>query len=318
MIKKSGLAAAAFGAVAMAFSGGASAAFPEKDITFIIPYGPGGGFDTYVRKIAPVMQKYLPNKVNVIPKNVAGAGGKKALNVLYRAKPNGRNIAVFNMPGMLLDKILGKKTTFDIDKFVWLGRIAQSKYVLTVGAKGKYQSIKSLMKAKKLKYAVTSPSSGSYVAGKIMADAMKMNVKFLTGYKGSSKISLSIIRGDTHLSLFNTRSYAKWAKGGDLKAVLSFEKKSPFKGVPTAAEVGFPALELLTIERVVGTTPGTPKKIATILSTALFSALNDPKIQGWHKKTRRPIDPLPAKATAKLLKASAEFFQQYKGVLSSK
>ncbi|MBT7527049.1 MAG: tripartite tricarboxylate transporter substrate binding protein, partial [Rhodospirillales bacterium] len=47
MIKKSGLAAAAFGAVAMAFSGGASAAFPEKDITFIIPYGPGGGFDTW-------------------------------------------------------------------------------------------------------------------------------------------------------------------------------------------------------------------------------------------------------------------------------
>jgi tripartite-type tricarboxylate transporter receptor subunit TctC len=315
MIRKLGLGAAAFGAVAMAMSGSASAAFPEKDITFIIPYGPGGGYDTYVRKIAPVMEKYLPNKVNVVPKNVAGAGGKKALNVLYRAKPNGYNIAVFNMPGMLLDKILGKKATYDIDKFTWLGRIAQSKYVLTVGTKGKYQSIKALQKAKGLKYAITSYNSGAYVAGKIMAKALGMKIKFLPGYKGSAKISLSIVRGDTHLSLFNTRSYAKWAKGGDLKAVLSFEKKSPFSGVPTAAGIGHPSLEALTIERVVGTTPGVSKNVQKVLSKALFSALNDPAIQKWHKKTGRPIDPLGGPETGKLLQDLAKFFTKYKSVL---
>ena len=147
MIKRIGLGAAAFGAVALTMAGTAGAAFPEKNITFIIPYGPGGGFDTYVRKIAPVMAKHLGGKVNVVPKNVAGAGGRKALNVVYRAKPNGYTIAVFNMPGMLLDKILGRKTTFDIDKFTWLGRIAQSKYVLAVGKKSPYQSVKALQKA---------------------------------------------------------------------------------------------------------------------------------------------------------------------------
>ena len=146
MIKSIGMGAAAFGAAALVAAGTASAAFPEKNITFIIPYGPGGGFDTYVRKIAPVMAKHLGGKVNVVPKNVAGAGGRKALNVLYRAKPDGYNIAVFNMPGMLLDKILGKKQSYDIDKFTWLGRIAQSKYVLTVGKKSPYQDIKSLQK----------------------------------------------------------------------------------------------------------------------------------------------------------------------------
>ncbi|MDX1483658.1 MAG: tripartite tricarboxylate transporter substrate binding protein [Alphaproteobacteria bacterium] len=315
MIKRFGIGTAVFGAFALATAGTAGAAFPEKNITFIIPYGPGGGFDTYVRKIAPVMEKYLPNKVNVVPKNVAGAGGRKALNVLYRAKPDGYNIAVFNMPGMLLDKILGKKSTYDIDRFTWLGRIAQSKYVLTVGTKGKFQSVKDLKAAKNLKYAVTSTNSGSYVAGKIMAKATGMDIKFLPGYKGSAKISLSIIRGDTHLSLFNTRSYAKWAKGGDLKAVLSFEKKSPFAGVPTAAEVGHPELEALTIERVVGTTPGVPADKAKVLSDALFAALNDPAIQAWHKKTKRPIDPLRGPETGKLLQDLAQFFTKYKDVL---
>ncbi|MCZ6448423.1 MAG: tripartite tricarboxylate transporter substrate binding protein, partial [Alphaproteobacteria bacterium] len=73
MIKPIGLGAAALGAVTLALAGTAGAAFPEKNITFIIPYGPGGGFDTYVRKISPVMQKYLGGKINVVPKNVAGA-----------------------------------------------------------------------------------------------------------------------------------------------------------------------------------------------------------------------------------------------------
>lgn len=315
MIKRIGVASVAFGAAALAIAGTAGAAFPEKNITFIIPYATGGGFDTYVRKVAPVMAKHLGGKVNVIPKNVAGAGGRKALNVLYRAKPNGYNIAVFNMPGMLLDKILGKKTGYDIDKFTWLGRIAQSKYVLAVSKKSPYQDIKSLQKAKGLKYAITSKASGSYVAGKIMAKAMGMDIKFLPGYKGSSKVSLSMVRGDTHLSLFNTRSYAKWAKGGDIKAALSFEPKSPFPGVPTAREVGHPKLEALTIERVVGTTPGVSSAVQKKLSDALFAALNDPSIQAWHKKTKRPIDPLSGPDTAKLLAHLTEFFTEYKDIL---
>lgn len=315
MIKRFGLGAAAFGAVTLAVAGTAGAAFPEKDITFIIPYGPGGGFDTYVRKVSPVLAKHLGGKVNVIPKNVAGAGGRKALNVLYRAKPDGYNIAVFNMPGMLLDKILGKKTAYDIENFTWLGRIAQSKYVLSVGKKSPYQDIKALQKAKGLKYAVTSTASGSYVAGKIMAKAMDMDVKFLTGYKGSAKISLSMVRGDTHLSLFNTRSYAKWAKGGDIKAVMSLEPKSPFPGVPTARELGYPKLEALTIERVVGTTPGVSKDIQKTLSDALHKTLNDPEIQAWHKKTGRPIDPLKAEETEKLLADRAKFLEGYKDIL---
>ena len=318
MIKRIGLSAAAFGAVTLATASMAGAAFPEKKITFIIPYGPGGGFDTYVRKIAPVMQKHLGGKVNVIPKNVAGAGGKKALNVLYRAKPNGYTIAVFNMPGMLLDKILGKKSSYDIDRFTWLGRIAQSKYVLAVGKKSPYQSVKALQKAKRLKYAITSYNSGAYIAGKIMAKALGMNIKFLPGYKGSAKVSLSMVRGDTHLSLFNTRSFAKWAKGGDIKGVLSYEKKSPFAGVPTVAEIGHSSLEALTIERVVGTSPGVSANVQKVLSDALYAALTDPAIQKWHKKTGRPIDPLSGPETGKLLNNLTQFFTKYKSVLKKK
>ena len=104
-------------------------------------------------------------------------------------------------------------------------------------------------------------------------------------------------------------------KGGDLKAVLSFEDKSSFKGVPTAASIGQKELELLTIERVVGTTPGVPANVQKILSDALYNALMDPEIQGWHKKTKRPIDPLTSADTGKLINDLSVFYTKYKNVL---
>ena len=315
MMKKVGLGIAAFAALGLVGLTTAHAKFPEKNITFIIPYGPGGGFDTYVRKVAPLMEKHLGGKVNVIPKNVPGAGGRKVIASVYRAKPNGYTIAIFNMPGMLLDKILGKKTKFDIEKFTWLGQLAISPYMLAVGTKSPYQSIKALQNAKGLKYAVTSPSSTSYVAGKIMAQALGLNIKFLTGYKGSAKISLSLIRGDTHLSLFSNRSFAKYAKGGDVKGVLSFEKKSPVKGVPTVADIGHSALGVLATERIVGSTPGLPKNIRKVLATALFKAANDPDMKAWSKKTRRALNPRNAKQTSKRVGELVKFYQKYRSVL---
>lgn len=317
MIRKSLLAATVLGAAA-AMSGSAFAAFPEKNITFIIPYGPGGGFDTYVRKLAPMMEKYLPNKVNVIPKNVDGAGGRKAISDLWRAKPNGYTIAIFNMPGMLLDKIIGKKTRYEIENFTWLTRIAVTPYTLAVNSKGPYTTLDALKKARGLKYPVTSPASTAAVAGLIMANAIGLDVKLLPGYKGSAKTSLSIIRGDTHLSLFANRQYAKYAKGGDLKAVLSLEDKSPWPGVPTVGDIGHPELTALATERIVGTAPGTPHAIAKVLEDALVKGGYDPSIQAWAKKGKRPLNPTSAADTKKRVDHLITFYSKFKSILAAK
>ena len=82
-----------------------------------------------------------------------------------------------------------------------------------------------------------------------------------------------MIRGDTQLSLFAVSSFAKYAKSGDLKAALVLDDKSPWKGAPTAAEVGHPELTALATGRYVGTTPGTPPAIAKVLETALLKAM---------------------------------------------
>ena len=55
--------------------GTATADWPEKPIKFVVPYSTGGGFDVYVRAVAPEMEKILG--VPVVPENIPGAGGQK-------------------------------------------------------------------------------------------------------------------------------------------------------------------------------------------------------------------------------------------------
>ena len=102
--------------------GSAGAAdFPTRNITIIVTFSPGGGFDAIARAVGRSMKKYLPEDVHVIIKNVTGAGGVRGTVAAYRAKPNGYTIAHLQANGMLgLQMLRGaKKIGFDINKYTW-------------------------------------------------------------------------------------------------------------------------------------------------------------------------------------------------------
>src|SRR5215831_14870859 len=82
----------------------AAANFPAKNIQFIIPYAPGGGFDTFVRFIAPVMETHLPRRTNIVPNNITAGSGSRGISQLYRSKPDGYTIGIFDVPGMFIQQ----------------------------------------------------------------------------------------------------------------------------------------------------------------------------------------------------------------------
>ena len=99
------------------------AQYPQKNIEFLIPFAPGGGFDRTVRLVAPFMEKTLAKPVEVLPKNVRGAGGRRALGTLYRAKPDGYLISIMNSPGAAIPVLLGEKVEYDLARFAWVAKI---------------------------------------------------------------------------------------------------------------------------------------------------------------------------------------------------
>lgn len=317
MIKKTLLAGAALAFMAAGFAQPAAASgFPEKDIIFIIPFSPGGGMDSTARQLARVMSKYLPHKVNVVPKNVPGAGGKKGYGQLVRAKADGYTISVINMPGAAVPQLSGQKVSYDITKIVWVGRMSTSPYLLGVSAKSSIKSFKQIQNlGRALKFAHTGFGSTAFHASKIIKLAGGFEATHLTGYKGSKSYIVAIIRGDAEAAMAPTQTFAKFVQSGDIRGIVTFEEKSSFPGVPTIAEVGLPNLTGLGVERMVGAPPGTPADIIKILSDALGKAAADPESLAWAKKTKRPFGHLTASQTQAAVDRALANFAKYPGAL---
>ena len=96
----------------------------------MIPYSPGGGFDTIVRNFAPALEKALG--AEVVPENIPGAGGTKGAATVARAKPDGYTIGVFNIPGFTVNQVIGKNMGFDLNEITWIASLATSRYGIAV------------------------------------------------------------------------------------------------------------------------------------------------------------------------------------------
>ena len=308
------------GALALAMvmaPGAAPAAYPEKDITFVIPFSAGGGFDTYVRAVVPAMEKYLPNKVNIIPTNVAAAGGAKGASQVYRAKPDGYTIGVFNIPGQFVLQQQGE-SGYDLNRISWLGSLGRDTYGIAVGWNSPIKSVaelKGLGATRKLKFTSTGPASTVYGATLIASELLGMAPEVITGYKGSSDYLLGAVRGDGDAAIA-TLPYLRRMQGSQtLRVLATFEPHGTFQGVQDATALGQPDLAQVTLERLVGGPPGLPDNIRTVLAEALRKAEQDPAVKAWAAAADVELTAASPDQAAATLRDQAAFFDKWKKYL---
>jgi tripartite-type tricarboxylate transporter receptor subunit TctC len=312
------LALAAAAAVALA-AVPAQAAWPEKNIDFVIPFGAGGGFDRTVRLISPYVEKYLPSKVEVLPKNVPGAGGARGMTMTYRAKPDGYTISIANMPGAALPGLLGEPNEYDLQKYTWIARLATAEYVLGASAKSNIRTVADLKSfGKPIKFTSTDASSTGYAATVIMGAVIGYKVHHLLGYSGSTEFIVAAVRGDGEATVAPVASIKQFVQSGDMRAVFSTEQKSTLPGVPTVAAAGYPELTGLAVDRFVVAPPGLPAAIAEALSNAFMKAMADPALIEAAEKAGEPFSGLPPAAAKESAERSIALYLKYKDALAKK
>lgn len=301
--------ACAFGAVAAHAAG-----YPERDITFIIPYGPGGTFDTYVRAISGALERHLPNKVNVVPTNMPGANGAKAVSAMMRAKPDGYTIAIFDIPGELLPQIANEKNPpYDLRTITWLASVGSDNYGIAVNAASPIKSIADMQKlGRPVKLTTTGPGTSSYLMAQIAMDALGVPVSIVSGYRGSSEYMIGAIRGDGDGTVAVVPMLQKYKESGDLKMVAVMAEKSPFEGVADAAALGKPELSQLAIRRLIGGPPSMPDDVRKKLEEALLKAMKDPETVRAVEAVGARMVPESGARAAEVLSKSIDFYNGYR------
>src|ERR1700722_6445030 len=295
---------------------GIAAGFPERDITFIIPNQVGGGFDAYVRAIAPAMEKYLPNKVNIVPLNIPAGGGAKGVNQLYRARPDGYTIGILNIPGLFVLQERGGG--YDLNRFTWLAGLGKDAYGLAVAFNSPIKSVadlQQLSKTRPVKFTTTGPDGTAYGVTMIATELLGIKLQLITGYKGSSEYVAAAVRGDGDAVITNLPILERFEQGQSLRLIASFTTDGTRSDVPNATALGQPQLADIMVERMVAAPPNLPPDIKKILVEALDKAVKDPAVVAIFEKNGMGLSLQSPDEVAADVRSQANFFDKWRKYL---
>ena len=285
---------------ALSFGGPAFAEWPEKPIRLIVPYSPGGGFDTFARAFAPELEQALGT--DIIIDNVPGAGGRRGLQTMLKAKPDGYTITMFNVPGIVIAQVTGKLKAVDLNDIAWISSVSKANYSLVLSAKSDIGNLNDLCNlGRPAKFSATGPGSSSHTAAVVLMETASCPFTLVTGYEGSTEAALAVIRGEVDAMVTGIDSSSKFVVSGDAKIGLTFSADRMFDDVEAAGEIGDPELESLAQIRMFGAPPETPGDIIKKFSDAFEKAANSDRLVVWSQSANRPITFLNSEETAKTI-----------------
>src|SRR6201988_1793201 len=100
----------------------AFAAYPERPITMLVAYPPGGGTDLIARALAPFIEKYLGGGARIVVVNRPGAGGEVGFAALANSAPDGYTVGFVNTPPLLTIPI-ERVAQFTWQRYEYVGNI---------------------------------------------------------------------------------------------------------------------------------------------------------------------------------------------------
>ncbi len=294
----------------------ALAEFPmDGDVTFVIPYNPGGGFDTIVRTFAPALEEALG--ATVVPENIPGASGTRGGQEVYRSDPDGYTIGIFNIPGLTVSEATDRDIGFPLSDITWIANLAEEQYGIAVRVDSPIQSVADLCNmGAPVKLSDTGVDSTSSITAVIMFDILDCPIVNVTGYGGSNDTMIAVMREEVDATLKPVGSLAKYVESGDLRMIFTLTEDTVLDGVQNATEIGHPELANFTINRVVGGPPGMDPAVVAMLSDALRVASESAPVQEWAAGSGTALTFMAADETTAMMSALSEFYVQYKDLLA--
>lgn len=306
------LLAGVAGAAAMTLSPMSQAAYPEKPINFIVPFGAGSSFDALARKLGERWEKELG--VPIVVKPLPGSGGRRGGIRIYKSKPDGYTIGWTHFVPFLSDIYLrGKKPTIDIRKVEIIYQISQSQFYAFVNKKSSIKSVADLKKAgRTIKFASTGIGAITWVQANALGATVGFPVNFVLGYKKLADGALAVAKGDAEAGVGGAVHFR--AVQDDLRPLMFFgpERDSFFPDVPSAGELGYKQLTNLGAPRVITAPPGTPQAAIKTLRAAAIRAVKDKAFVDWATKTGYYMNPQGPKGTWEGLDTKADIFKKLK------
>ncbi len=254
--------------------------FPNKPLTIVAPFAPGGNVDIVARAVAQSLGTILGQSVLV--DNRAGAGGSIGSAFVSRSEPDGYTLLLATTNTISVLPYMMKTPPYKPSSFQPVGLAAISPLVIVVRADDtRFLDTNTLINfAKKDPGQISVGHSGLGTSNHIAVLRMEETVKVALNvipYKGSTPALTDLMGGQIDFMIDQLTSSKGFVDAGKLKilAVLSKDRDSSIPNVPTFLEATKVDLEINTTSGVLAP-PGTPPEVIKILNSALVKVVNDP------------------------------------------
>lgn len=257
--------------------------FEGKNLTIIVPYNPGGGFDSFARLLEPHLEEELEG-VQVTVENQPGGGGLIGANAVFQAEPDGLTIGIINYPGAVFAEATGADgVEFTNSQWTFFARLGAINPIVYTGEKSGYTDFESMIAADEpIRFGIGGVGSDAYYATVIMSEVLGFPAEIIAGYPGGGEADAALLVGEVDASVGSADATLSriGGTGTHINALLSTEPNEKLPDVPLITEFGdADQQEVLTalasiydLERTLVGPPGMNEGRAQFLADAIFAA----------------------------------------------
>jgi len=287
--------------------------YPERNITIVIDYSPGGGSDTLAQAVQPYLSKYLG--VSLI--NVYKPGANAAVGLTYwveNFKPDGYNMNITCTPGTYGNPIMNpEEVTYSMDQIEPVFNIVTDPGVLLVRANSPFQTFEDLINyAKEHPKTVTIGNSGiggdDWISCNLLSKQAGIDIVAVP-FAGDGPSWQAALGGHITATSNNLGITYPQIKDGALRALAIYtEERSPLiPEVPTAKELGYDIVN--GSSRGYSVLKGTPKEAIEKIASAFEKVMADEEFLAHAKEMGIPLNPLGPEAYSKYIDKLTEDFK---------
>jgi tripartite-type tricarboxylate transporter receptor subunit TctC len=271
-----------------------TAPFPQKAITMVVPFPPGGLADIVGRPVAEAMSRELGQPVVI--ENKPGAGGGIGMGQVAKAKPDGYTVVMALSSYSVIpeaDTIIGRAPLFAYSDLRPIARYTADPTVLAVRADSPWKTVKDFVEdAKKRPKAINYGSSGNYGTMHIPMEILAQNAGIqLTHvpFTGAGPAVMALLGGQIEAVSTGPATVLQHVKAGKIRVLGHWGngKLESLPDVPALKDTGFNAEYAQWSGLFIPS--GTPEPVAQRLRAAAKFAANDAKVKEVINNAGSPV-----------------------------
>lgn len=289
--------------------------YKSRDVSLIIGYSVGGGYDAYARLLARYIGKHIPGEPSIIPQQMTGAGSLRSAKYIYSvAAKDGSIFGTFSR-SMGIAPLLGQ-ADFDSRQFTWLGSVTDDNTTCVMSSASPIKNWNDFL-SKPSKLGGLGADADPDIWALLYKNVFGARLQLVTGYPGTNDVTLAMERGEVDglcglsWSTIKTR-HQDWLTNHSVNIIVqaALKKEPEIASVPLATELATNPEQLQTIKlllasqamaRPFAAPPGIPQSRKQALIAAFDATMIDRDFLAEAQKLNFEVHPVSAATIDSLL-----------------